>query len=133
MTTRSLDTDNKAIVQQALTDLVATGDVDALGRRLSEDFVHHRPDAYDLGKAEWLDAVRAAFVPLADQRVDVKLLLADGEHVIMYSHRALPDGGPEVAVVDIWRVHEGLVAEGWEIIEPLAEAARHLSWWNPAA
>ncbi|MFD2353831.1 hypothetical protein ACFSTC_38060 [Nonomuraea ferruginea] len=56
---------NKSIVQQALTALVATGDVDALAPLLSDDFLHHRPDATSKTKSEWLAAVGAALVPLA--------------------------------------------------------------------
>ena len=40
--------------------------------------------------------------------------------------------GPEITVVDIWRIDDGLIAEGWEIIEPVAEVAANLVWWEPA-
>ncbi|AZQ39021.1 nuclear transport factor 2 family protein [Streptomyces cyaneochromogenes] len=127
-----MTTDNKSMVEQALAELMETGSVDALEPLLSEDFVHHRPDATSSTKAEWLAAVQAALVPLADMRVEVRHLLADGDHVVMHSRRRLPDAGPEVAVVDIWRIDEGLVAECWEIIEPTARAAANLVWWEPA-
>ncbi|WP_454341997.1 nuclear transport factor 2 family protein [Streptomyces canus] len=125
-----MTTDNKTIVQRALTELMETGSVDALKPLLSEDFIHHRPDATSSTKAEWLAAVQAALIPLADMRVDVHHLLADGDHVMMHSRRQLPDDGPEIAVVDIWRLEEGLIAEGWEIIEPVAQAAANLVWWE---
>lgn len=129
--TASMTTDNKTIVQRALTELMETGSVDALKPLLGEDFIHHRPDATSSTKAEWLAAVQAALIPLADMRVEVHHLLADGDHVMMHSRRQLPDDGPEIAVVDIWRLEEGLIAEGWEIIEPVAQAAAHLVWWEP--
>ncbi|MFI0508409.1 nuclear transport factor 2 family protein [Streptomyces sp. WSLK1-5] len=125
-----MTTDNKTIVQRALTELIETGSADALKPLLSADFIHHRPDATSSTKAEWLAAVQAALIPLADMRVEVHHLLADGDHVMMHSRRQLPDDGPEIAVVDIWRLEEGLIAEGWEIIEPVAQAAAHLVWWE---
>lgn len=128
--TASMTTDNKTIVQRALTELIETGSADALKPLLSADFIHHRPDATSSTKAEWLAAVQAALIPLADMRVEVHHLLADGDHVMMHSRRQLPDDGPEIAVVDIWRLEEGLIAEGWEIIEPVAQAAAHLVWWE---
>ncbi|MBN6051549.1 nuclear transport factor 2 family protein, partial [Nonomuraea sp. RK-328] len=85
--------------------LVATGDVEALAPLLSEDFVHHRPDATFATKAEWLDDLSIALIPLADQQVEIRHLLADGDHVVIHSQRRLPGGGPEIAVVDIWRLH----------------------------
>jgi predicted SnoaL-like aldol condensation-catalyzing enzyme len=131
MTTQSITTDNKAVVQRALTALVATGDVDALAPLLSDDFVHHRPDATST-KAEWLAAVDAAFIPLAGMQVEIHHVLADGDHVTMYSRRWLPGAEPGIAVVDIWRFDDGLIAEAWEIIEPVARAADNLTWWEPA-
>lgn len=122
-------TDNKLVVQQALADLVGTGDVDALARVLSDDFVHHRPDATSRTKAEWLAAVRAS--PLGDMEVDILHILADGDHVVMHSRRHRPGTGTEITGVDIWRFDDGLIAEAWEILEPAAEAAAHLVWWEP--
>jgi len=125
-----MTTDNKGIVERALAQLIGTGDVDALESLLSDDFVHHRPDSTSATKAEWLAAVRA--VPIADLRVEVHHVLADGDHVVMHSRRWLPDAGPGIAGVDIWRFDDGLIAEGWEIIEPVAQAAANQVWWEPA-
>ncbi|RJL27279.1 nuclear transport factor 2 family protein [Bailinhaonella thermotolerans] len=125
-------TRNKDIVRQALTELIGTGDVGSLAPLLSEDFRHHRPDSTSSTKTEWLDAVRAALVPLAGMRVEIMHVLAEGDHVVMHSRRHLP-GGPEITVVDIWRLDGGLIAEAWEIIEPAAQAQANLTWWEPAA
>lgn len=124
-----MSTDNKAVVQRALAQLIETGSADGLAPLLSDDFVHHRPDATTSDKAGWLAAVEAALTPLAGMQVEIHHLLAEGDHVVMHSRRWLPGGGPEITVVDIWRVDGGLIAEGWEIIEPTAQAAAHLSWW----
>ncbi|WP_327001103.1 nuclear transport factor 2 family protein [Dactylosporangium sp. NBC_01737] len=125
-------TDNKAIVQRALAELLSTGDVDALAPFLTDDFVHHRPGAITSTRTEWLAAVRAALVPLAGMQVEIHQLLADADHVVMYSLRRLPGAGPQIAVVDIWRLDDGLIAEAWEIIEPLAQVSANLSWWETA-
>lgn len=128
--TASMTTDNKSIVQRALAELIEAGSVDALDPLLSDGFVHHRPDSTSSTKTEWLAAVNAALTPLAGMQVEVHHLLADGDHVVMHSRRRLP-GGPEITVVDIWRFDDGLIAECWEIIEPAAQAAANLAWWEP--
>ncbi|WP_239151598.1 nuclear transport factor 2 family protein [Virgisporangium aurantiacum] len=123
--------DNRTIVQKALAGLVETGDVAALGAFLSDDFVHHRPGPTTRSKAEWLAAVGTAMVALAGMRIEIHHLLADGDRVALHSRRWLPDGGPEIAVVDVWRIGaDGLIAEGWEIIEPVARAADNFEWWT---
>ncbi|RKN41426.1 nuclear transport factor 2 family protein [Micromonospora endolithica] len=125
-----MSTANKSIVQRALGGLVATGDVDALAAFLSDDFVHHRTDSTTSTRAEWLAAVGAALGPTTGMRVEILHLLADGDHVVVHSRRRLPDPGPEIVVVDILRIADGLIAEAWEIIEPVAQASANMTWWE---
>jgi predicted SnoaL-like aldol condensation-catalyzing enzyme len=132
--TARMTNDNRNIVVRALAGLVETGDVEALAAFLSDDFVHHRPGPATRNRAEWLAAVGAAMGPLAGMGVEIHHVLADGDRVAVHSRRWLPDGGPEITVVDILRVgDDGLIAEGWEIIEPAARAADNFTWWEPAA
>jgi predicted SnoaL-like aldol condensation-catalyzing enzyme len=128
-TLRAMPTDNKHIIQNALSSLIQTGDATALEPFLHADFLHHRPDSTS-NKAQWLAAVRA--VPLALLRVDIRHLLADGAYVVMHSRRSLTTGGPEIDGVDIWRVEDGLIAEAWELLEPVSESADHFVWWQAA-
>ncbi|MEW2379628.1 nuclear transport factor 2 family protein [Micromonospora sp. NPDC047812] len=124
--------ENRSIVQRALAGLIETGDVDTLASFLSEEFVHHRPDSTTSTRTQWLAAVRAALGPTAGMQVEVLHLLSDGDHVVVHSRRTLPDAGPEIVVVDVLRVADGLIAEVWEIIEPVAHAAANASWWESA-
>lgn len=121
--------ENKIVVQRALAGLIETGDVETLASSLSDDFVHHRPDSTST-RAEWLAAVRAALGPTAGMQVEILHLLSDGDHVVVHSRRRLPDAGPEIVVVDVLRIADGLIAEGWEIIEPVDQAAANLTWWD---
>ncbi len=126
-----MTTENKDLVQRALSALLGTGDVEALAPFLSEGFVHHRPDATSRTKSEWLAAVQAALGPLTGMDVAIQHLLADGDRVVMHSSRRLP-AGQRIVVVDIWRVEDGRIAEAWEIIEPVAHAAANFRWWENA-
>jgi predicted SnoaL-like aldol condensation-catalyzing enzyme len=130
-TLAAMTTENKIVVQRALAGLIETGDVDTLAGFLSDDFVHHRPDATST-KAEWLAAVQAALGPTTGMRVEILHLLADGDHVVVHSRRRLPDPGPEIVVVDVLRIDDGHIAEVWETIEPVAHAAANLAWWESA-
>ncbi|MEU5673811.1 nuclear transport factor 2 family protein [Micromonospora sp. NPDC047762] len=128
-----MTTENKSIVGRALAGLVDTGDVDTLASYLSEDFTHHRSDSTTSTRAQWLAAVRAALGPTTGMRVDILHLLADGDHVVVHSRRRLPDAGPEIVVVDVLRIADGLIAQVWEVIEPAAQAAANDAWWNADA
>jgi predicted SnoaL-like aldol condensation-catalyzing enzyme len=126
-----MTTENKRIVQQALAGLMEPGGIDALAASLTDDFRHHRPDATVKNKSEWLAAVRDAIGPTVGMQIEILHLLSEGDHVMVHSRRRLPDVGPEVVVVDILRIQEELVAEIWEVIEPVSHAAANLMWWEP--
>ncbi len=129
MTSENELPDNRSIIERALNGLVAGGDTQALDRLLHKDFVHHRPDATRT-KAEWLAAVRA--VPLDALRVELQHVLAEGDRVVMVSRRRLDGGGPGITGVDVWRLEDGLIVEGWETIEPVGDATVNFTWWQPA-
>ncbi|NYI76564.1 nuclear transport factor 2 family protein [Nocardioides panzhihuensis] len=127
--TSSTPTDAVTTFTAAFAGLVATGDTGPVEQLLAPGFRHHRPDATSSTKDQWLSAVRGSLERIAGMEVEVKHVLASGDHVVMHRRRRLP-GGPEITVVDICRFEDELIAEVWEIIEPAAEAAAHLSWWD---
>lgn len=129
MTTQSTSADTVTAVTTAFAGLVATGDTGPVEQLLAPDFRHHRPDATSSTKEQWLDAVRGSLERIDGMEVEVKHVLATEDHVVMHTRRRLP-GGPEITVVDICRFEDAKIAEAWEIIEPTAEAAAHLSWWD---
>lgn len=112
--------------------LVTTHDPASIEHVLSDAFIHHRPDSTSSTKKEWLEAVRVALIPLADMQVEIRHVLAEGDHVVMHSRRWLPDTAAEIAVVDIWRLENGLITEAWELIEPTSQAPANLTWWETA-
>ncbi|WP_433041412.1 nuclear transport factor 2 family protein [Dactylosporangium sp. CS-033363] len=123
--------EHTATVQRAMSGFLETGDVDTLGTFLHPDFVHRRPGGHDASKAEWLDSVRAAQTRLTAMEVEIRHLLPAGDHVVVHTVRRLP-GGPAIAVIELWRFADGLIVEGNEIIEPLAQVEANLRWWEPA-
>lgn len=125
-----MTTDNELLVQRALGQLVGDGGVAAVEPLLSEDFRHHRPDGLVRTKSEWLADVGKALIQLAGMQVEIVHLLSGGDHVVVHTRRQLPDDGPAIVVVDILRIADGQIAEAWELIEPVAEATKHLSWWE---
>lgn len=129
MTTQSTPTDAANSVTAAFAGLVATGDVGPVAQLLTPDFRHHRPDGSSSTKEQWIAAIRSSLERIDGMEVEVEHVLATDDHVVMHTRRRLPDG-PEITVVDICRFEDGKISEAWEIIEPAAEAAAHLSWWD---
>jgi predicted SnoaL-like aldol condensation-catalyzing enzyme len=120
-----MNADKKRIIEAAVAELFGKGNVDAMAPLLQEDFVDHGPGVVASSKADWIAAVRK--VPLADMKLEVRLLLADGEYVTMLSRRWLPWQGHWIAVVDIWRFEDGLIAEHGEVFQPIPATDRQPS------
>jgi predicted SnoaL-like aldol condensation-catalyzing enzyme len=63
---------------------------------------------------DWLDA-RAADSPDAVQTIHRSF--ADGDHVIVHVHVSRWKGDPGFAVVDIFRMQDGMIAEHWDVLQ----------------
>ncbi|MEV8401356.1 nuclear transport factor 2 family protein [Streptomyces niveus] len=108
--------DNKDLVLNCLK-LYGAGDLDAVAPLLRDDYADHGLPFRTATKAEWIAEARK--LPLAELRVDIRRLVAEGDHVTMFSRRSLPDGALDIAVADIFRIQDGLIAERWEIVEQI--------------
>ncbi|SKC72478.1 nuclear transport factor 2 family protein [Krasilnikoviella flava] len=128
--TESAAAENLRHVQQVVGEVFGSGDLGALERILADGFVHHRPDS-SRTREEWVAGLRESLAGAPGMQVEVQHLLTDGDHVVMHSRRLLP-GGASITGIDIWRFDDGRIAEAWEILEPAAESAAHLRWWQPA-
>ncbi|MEV0651311.1 nuclear transport factor 2 family protein [Phytomonospora sp. NPDC050363] len=122
--------DNKRLVLKVL-DLYGKGDLDALEPLMRDDYADHGLPFQTTTRADWI--AKARRLPLTEIRVDIRHLAADGDHVTMFSRRSLPGGGLDIAVADIFRIADGLVAERWEVVEPIAaDAPDPLATLRPA-
>ncbi|NEE03956.1 nuclear transport factor 2 family protein [Phytoactinopolyspora halotolerans] len=117
---------NKSIVEKAIGELFGAGGVDAAAAYLHDDFVDHGPGVVTSNKADWIATVRQ--LPVADMKIEVHHVLAEGDHVTMLSRRWLPWESHWIAVVDIYRLEDGLIVEHGEVFQPLPETDR-----DPAA
>lgn len=119
-THRDTTTDNKALVLNCLK-LYGAGDLDAVAPLMRDDYTDHGLPFQTSTRADWIAEARQ--LPLAELRIDIRLIVAEGDHVTMFSRRSLPGGALDIAVADIFRVQDGLIAERWEVVEQIAADA----------
>jgi predicted SnoaL-like aldol condensation-catalyzing enzyme len=105
---------NLNLVAGLFRDVLNPMDSAAVDRYIAADYIQHSqmaPPGRDALKA-FLDMIREA----SPQAVhDVKRMFADGDHVIVHYHvRRWPDD-IGFAVMDIFRIAEGLIAEHWDV------------------
>ena len=115
-----MSTDNKDLVLNCL-ELYGRGDLDAVAALLRDDYTDHGLPFRTSSRADWIAAARK--LPLADLRIDIRRLVAEGDLVTMFSRRWLPAAGLDIAVADVFRCQDGLIAERWEVVEPIPAGA----------
>ncbi|WP_157419843.1 nuclear transport factor 2 family protein [Actinomadura kijaniata] len=120
MSEDSKATHNKRLVIDGFRRFAA-GDVEVLRTLLREDFVEHSPDNPS-GREAFMAFIARA--PVARARLDLKRVVADDDHVVTHYHMTTDDDPRGVAVVDIWRMVDGRIAEHWDVLQPVPDAAR---------
>lgn len=68
---------------------------------------------------DWLDARRA---DSPEARQTIHRSFADGEHVIVHVHVERWPGDPGFAVVDIFRMDDGIIVEHWDVLQEVPVA-----------
>ena len=95
-------------------------DSGAVDRFIAPDYIQHSqlaPPGRDALKA-FLDMIRAE-TPLAVH--DVKRTFVDGDHVIVHYHvRRWPED-KGWAVMDIFRLEDGMIVEHWDVLQDVTE------------
>lgn len=114
--TSTAPSDPKELVLACL-ERYGSGDLDAVAPLLRDDYTDHGLPFRTATKADWLAVARG--LPLAEMKVDLRMLLAEGDYVTMFSRRQLP--GLDIAVADVFRIQDGLIAERWEVVEQIPE------------
>ncbi|GAB2615266.1 nuclear transport factor 2 family protein [Streptomyces capparidis] len=98
----------------------AEGNVEALREVLAEDFLDHSP-GNPSGRDAFVEFVAAS--PTAGARLELARVVADDQYVVAH-YRMTPAAGEDaVAVVDIWRLEDGLITEHWDVVQPVPEPA----------
>ncbi|MFF1922598.1 nuclear transport factor 2 family protein [Streptomyces sp. NPDC058221] len=111
-----MSTDCKQLVLTCL-ESYGKADFEAVATLLRDDYVDHGLPFRTSTRADWIEVARK--LPLAELRTDIRRLVAEGDYVTMFSRRWLPGGGLDIAVADVFRVQDGLIAERWEVVEPI--------------
>ncbi len=107
---------NKRLVMDVYEHVLKPLDAGQVDRYFRADYIQHSPMAKT--GAEGLKQFLAwakSVSPLAEHRL--KRVLADGDFVVAHVHVIIRPGDPGNAVVDIFRIQDGLIAEHWDVTQ----------------
>jgi len=110
---------NHALVMAMFETVLQPLDADAADRFIAPDYIQH--SALAAPGREGLKAfLRQARRDTPDAVHDIRRSFVDGDHVVVHYHvRRTPDD-PGFAVIDIFRVADGMIAEHWDVLQPVA-------------
>lgn len=101
--------------------MVASGEVrEAYRRYIGPDFIHHNP--YFRGDANSLMlAMEENAAKNPDKIFEVKCTIEEGNIVAVHSHVKQKQGDLGGAVVHIFRFHNDLIVELWDVGQPIPD------------
>jgi predicted SnoaL-like aldol condensation-catalyzing enzyme len=81
---------------------------------LRPDYIQHKPNVAD-GPQGVIDFMRANYARYPRHTVEVVRSFVDGNYVFLHVHVHMQPFNQDVAVMDIFRVADGKLAEHWDV------------------
>lgn len=114
---------NKQTVLRLYDEFRIKKNVDAALELVREDFIEHNP-RNRTGRQALMDKFRDS--PLLDAEGEIKRVVAQNDLVVIHYQLVMPGTEPHgVAVVDIWRLEDGLIVEHWDVLQPVPAASEN--------
>ncbi len=110
--------DNKEIIRRFYQEFFNDHDVDAALRYVREDYIQHNPGVAQ-GRAGIMEGFREKFKAEPTFHLEIKLMIAEGDMVAVYLKNVAPEGNTKCRVVDIYRLQDGMLAEHWDVLQPV--------------
>ena len=108
---------NKEMIRAFYQEFFNDHDVDAALIYVREDYIQHNPGVAK-GRQGLMDGFREKFKAEPDFRLEIKLLIEEGDLVCVYLKNVDPEGNTKARVVDIYRLQDGKLAEHWDVLMP---------------
>ena len=120
MSRTALEQANLDLVLAMFAQVLNPMDSGAVDRFIAEDYIQHSQLAEPGREAlkRFLNMIREQSPEAVH---DVKRAFVDGDHVIVHYHVRRWPGDKGWAVIDIFRVENGLIAEHWDVLQDVAE------------
>jgi len=113
---------NKRNVLEFYDKALNQKDWEAASKYLGPKYIQHNPGVADghEGLKNLLSFLREKFPTL---RSEIKRAFAEGDYVILHVHSVREPGQRGRAIVDIFRLENGMIVEHWDVIQDVPEKA----------
>ncbi len=110
--------DNKQIVLKFYEEFFNGHDVSSALRYVREDYIQHNPTVPQ-GRQGLMDAFAEKFAAHPEFRLEVQMVISEGDMVAVYHHSMGADGTAQTKIVDWYRLEDGRLAEHWDVLQGL--------------
>ncbi|MCJ7858960.1 nuclear transport factor 2 family protein [Corynebacterium kalidii] len=117
--TSSSSNENLELVTDFYNDFFNDHDISAADV-ISDDYIQHNPQVPD-GKAPFVDYFAGYFQDNPDYRGEIKRSAVNDDLVFLHVHSTNDDDDTGQAVVDIFRVDDGIIVEHWDVLQDVPE------------
>lgn len=105
---------NTTLVRDFLESVWNQGHTETAGQYLATDLIQHNPNLPD-GIPALTGLVEALRGQMPQMRFNIRRTAAEGDLVFVHSHFTPAPGAPGQAVVDIFRIQDGMIVEHWDV------------------
>ncbi|MFN2258929.1 MAG: nuclear transport factor 2 family protein [Parasphingopyxis sp.] len=114
---------NRAVIEQFARLFYIEGKVrEAFETYVREDYIQHNPRAAD-GREAAIEMLQGLLAGSTDRQFEIQRIIVDGPFAVVHSWSRADAEDRGHAVVDIFRIEDGLLAEHWDVIQPVPEEA----------
>jgi predicted SnoaL-like aldol condensation-catalyzing enzyme len=112
---------NLRLVERIYEEVLGPIDSGAVDGLFDPGYIQHNPNVETGAEAlkQMLDRAKVRY-PRAEHRV--KRMLVDGNLVAAHVHVIFEPGTEGLAVVDLFRIENGRIAEHWDVAQPVVAA-----------
>lgn len=109
---------NKKMVVEFYQELLGNKNLDVINQYIKEDYIQHNPMAAD-GREALKEVFSRWFKDAKPEKIDFRHIIAEDDLVVLHIKGKL--GNKPVAIMDIFRIEDGKIAEHWDIIQEIPE------------
>lgn len=112
---------NRTVIEQFARLFWIEKDVEqAFTRFVHPDYIQHNPLAAD-GRDVAIEVLGGFFAATPSLEYDIHRILVDGNLAAVHTHMRMGPDDRGSAVVDIFRLEDGLIVEHWDVIQAVPE------------
>ena len=116
---------NRGLVLGFYENVIINREFDRWPEYLRPDYIQHKPNIAD-GPLGVIDFMKGNYEEDPEHGVEVVRSFVDGDYVILHVHIYLKKPETrELSVMDIFRCEDGLLAEHWDVEQPIPTTMGH--------